>query len=366
MQLKHFIIKEFRHILRDKRTLLVLLGMPMVQLLLFGYAISTDIQNAKVAIYDQDKSSASRELIHKFAASGYFEITSVLDDPSQIHELFKADKAKMVISLPAGMGKDMASGPGKVQLLCDASDPNTATILSQYAENIVNDYSREQRLQGPRGAMLLPEIKMHYNPEMKSTYLFVPGIVAVILMLISAMLTSIAITREKEVGTMEVILVSPLKPTTIIIGKVVAYFVISLVNLALILGIGFFVFHVPIRGSLLLLIMESMLYIGTALSLGVLISSVAESQQVALMMSLFALMMPTILLSGFIFPISSMPWPLQAISKIIPAQYFLRIIRGIMLKGSELPQLMNDTLVLGGMTLFYIAISVKMFKTRLG
>jgi len=357
-----FVKKEFRHIFRDKRTLIVLFGMPIAQIILFGYAITTDVQNARIAVLDRSRDNESTALVRKVLSSGYFEQSVEAFTYDDIEEAFRRGKIKLAVVLPQHFAEDYRKGGTTIQLIADGSDPNTASTLVSYMNALVMDHQRS--LVGGLGGVNL-ETVMHYNHSQKSVYMFVPGVITIVLLLVNAMLTSIAITREKEMGNMEILLVSPLSPATIIIGKVVPYLLLSVVNVTVIISLSAFLFAVPIHGSLLLLLGEGLLFVVCALSLGVLISTIAKSQQVALMLSLMVLMLPTILLSNFIFPISSMPKPLQWISVIIPAKYFIVIIKGIMLKGVGLEVLWHETLVLAGMTLFFILVSTKRFKVRL-
>jgi ABC-2 type transport system permease protein len=267
--------------------------------------------------------------------------------------------------IPPDFENKVNRGEAKIQLIADGSDPNLASILTTSAEAIVMTWMKGNFNQQIEIETIDPQVRWHYNPELKSAEMFVPGVVTIILMLVSAMLTSISITREKELGTIEVLYVSPLKPAVIIIGKVVPFAILSILNTIMILGAAWLIFAVPVNGSILLLLAESLLFIMTSLGLGVLISTVSETQQTALMLSLFGLMLPTIMLSGFIFPISSMPWPLQIISNVIPAKWFLIIIKGIMLKGVGLAYFWKETLVLVGMSLFFIGLSIKKYKIRL-
>ncbi|MDA0195372.1 MAG: ABC transporter permease [Bacteroidetes bacterium] len=363
-----FVKKEFYHIFRDKRTLLVLFGMPFAQLILFGYAITTEVSNASIAVYNQSPGQFSEQLIDKLVSSDFFTVSNRIASQSEILETFRQNKAKLVIIIPPDFENKFSRNEAEIQLIADGSDPNLATILGSSANRIIQSWMNE--LLKSKGANLsmntiIPEVRWHYNPELKSVAMFVPGVVTIILMLVSAMLTSISITREKELGTIEILYVSPLKPVLIIIGKVVPFAMLSILNAIFILVMAYVIFNVPVNGSIALLLMESMLFILTALSLGVFISTVAASQQTALMLSLFALMLPTILLSGFIFPISNMPWPLQIISNIIPAKWFLIIIKTIMLKGLGIVYIWKETLILLGMTLGLIALSIRKFKIRL-
>ena len=365
-QFRIFIIKEVYHIIRDRRSLLILLGMPVVLVTLFGFAITNEINGARIAILDNTRDEMSRELTDKLLASGHFRLTGYLDRPAQIESHFQAGKTKMVVVFPAQMQRDYArEEPVGIQLIADASDPNTATTLFNYATAIVNTYQREQNQLRSAPLTIQTEIKMLYNPSLQGVYMFVPGVMTVILMLVSAMMTSIAIAREKELGTMEILLVSPLRPPLIIIGKVIPYIMLAVINTVVILLLGTLVFNMPIKGSLTLLGLECLLFVITSLSLGILISTRTSSQQVAMMISLIALMLPTIILSGFIFPIESMPRILQILSNIVPAKWFIIILKNIMLKGVGMAFIWKETLVLMGMALFFIGVSINNFKIRL-
>ncbi len=361
-----FVIKEFRHILRDIRTMLILFGMPVIQLILFGYAIRNEITDVKIAVLDRADDYMSRELADKLLSSDYFILIDRLNDESEIERAFRSGRIKEAIVIePQFTSRILREGKGNVQIIADASDPNMAQMMIAYTSSIIQDYqlSISQARSVPK--LVVPEIKMLYNPEMKSVFFFVPGIIVILLTLICALMTSITITREKELGTMEVLLVSPLKPIQIITGKVIPYVFLSLINTTTILVIARYVFGVPFAGSYVLFYTEALLFIVTALSLGILISTISNSQQVAMMASLAGLMLPVIMLSGFVFPVTSMPWPLQWLSDIVPAKWFLTIVKGIMLKGVGFEYLWKETLILIGMTLFLLALSAKKFKIRL-
>ncbi len=365
-QFQAFIIKEFYHILRDTRSLIILLGLPVVLVILFGFAISNEIKDARIAILDPSRDELSRQLTQKLLASGHFTLSAYLDDYEAIEDRFQQGDTKLVVVYPPDMaqryGRDREA---KIQLVADGSDPNTATTLINYASAIIVDFQREQQPFGTAPLQIVPQLKMLYNPALESVYMFVPGVMTVILMLVSAMMTSIAITREKELGTMEVLLASPLRPSLIVVGKVIPYVLLAVVNTLVILLLGTFVFGVPVEGSLLLLGLECLLFVITSLALGILISTRTESQQVAMMISLIALMLPTILLSGFIFPIESMPWPLQWLSNIVPAKWFIIIIKNIMLKGVGIPFVWKESFILLLMSALLIAASIRNFKIRL-
>ena len=362
---KAFVRKEFYHILRDKRTLLILFGMPIAQILLFGYAITNEIREAKIAILDLSKDTQSLRITDKVLASSYFSLSRNLSSPVEIEQAFREGTTKVVMVIEAAFDEHLQKeGRASIQLIADASEPNTANTLVNYLQAIIADHTLEINQQGFPIQIGL-ESRMWYNPELKGVYYFVPGIMAILLMLVSAMMTSISIAREKELGTMEVLLASPMKPVQIILAKAVPYVLLSLADALIILIMGQFVFGVPVKGSYLLLFSEMLLFVLLALSLGLLISTVAKTQQTALMLSLMALMLPTILLSGFIFPIENMPLVLQWLSNIVPARWFIIVIKSIMLKGSGLELLWEETLIMCGFIFFFLLVSIKKFKVRL-
>lgn len=353
--------------MRDRRSLFILLGMPIVLVTLFGFAITNEINEARIAIFDPSKDAMSRQLTMKLLASGHFELDDHLQSTEQIVANFRKGSTKLVIAFPPDFQRRYLRREAvAIQLIADASDPNAATTLINYATSIINDYQREQLPPGAGPPMQIQaHVKMLYNPLLEGVYMFVPGVMTIILMLVSAMMTSIAIVREKELGTMEVLLVSPLPPPLIIIGKVIPYILLSLINTAVILALGTFVFGMPVKGSWLLLGLECLLFVITSLSLGILISTRTNSQQVAMMISLIGLMLPTIILSGFIFPIDSMPRILQVLSHIVPAKWFIIILKDIMLKGVGMTFIWQETAVLLTMTFLFIGASIRNFKIRL-
>lgn len=362
----NFIKKEFKHILRDTRTIVILFGIPIIQILLFGYVISTDIKDIEIAILDLSKDKTTNEITTKLVSSGYFVLVENLSSFDQIEEVFKQGNVKEVVVFEQDFDKNLTvNNTANVQLIADATDANTANMIVFYTSGIIMDYVKNLNKTLDIPLTINVDERMLYNEELKSSYMFVPGIMAVILMLISAMMTSISIAREKELGTMEILLVSPLKPIQIVIGKVAPYFILSFANAVSILTIGYFVFGVPINGSLILLMAETMLFILMALSLGILISTVAKTQQFAMMASMFVLMLPTMLLSGFVFPIENMPVWLQVICQFMPPKWFITIIRNIMLKGTGFLFIWKETLILVAFTVFFIGMSVKKFKIRL-
>jgi ABC-2 type transport system permease protein len=361
-----FVKKEFQHIFRDVRTLVILFGLPVVMIVLFGYVVTTEIKDVKVGIWDRSRDPASTQAIQKIFSSGYFVPAGYLDHEEQIGELFRNGRAKVVIIFEAGFEKKLESEKrAAVKLVTDASDANSAQLAQTYLQGVLISHFRavNQDLRVPWEIGV--ESRMFYNDELKGVYMFVPGLMALILMLISALMTSVTITREKEFGTMELLLASPLKPREIILGKVAPYVLLAFINAMTIVIVGFLVFHVPVVGSIWLLMLECLLYITLALSLGVLISTSARTQQMAMVMSMLGLMLPTILLSGFIFPIDNMPVILQWLSTIMPARWFVVIVKNIMLKGTGITFIWKETLILLGMTLFFILAAVRRFNIRL-
>ncbi len=361
-----FVKKEFYHIFRDKRSMFILFGMPIAQIMLFGFAITNEINNVDIAFLDKSKDSETKLIIHKINASKYFNIENEIRDENQIESVFKKGKVKAVLLFEPDFAKNLqVQKKANIQIISDATEPNTANTITNYTQSIIQQYQQElnQGIENPYQIQV--QSQMYYNPELKSVFNFVPGVMTVILMLVSAMMTSISITREKELGTMEILLVSPLKPFLVIIGKVFPYIFLSIINAIVIIVLSIFIFNVPVEGSLFLLGMESILFIITSLTLGVLISTISETQQTALMISLMGLMLPVILLSGFIFPLESMPLPLQYISNIIPAKWFIIILKGIMLKGVGITLLWKETGILILMSLVFTALSIKNYKIRL-
>ena len=361
-----FVIKEFDHIFRDFQTMLILFGIPVAQLLIFGYVVTNELKDMKIAILDRSKDDVTLEISNKIIASGYFILDQNLKSDKDIDKIFKQGNVREVIIFePDFANKLRREGSAKVQLLADASDANTANLIVNYTSGIIRNYINSINGTEDIPLKIIPEARMVYNEGMKGVYMFVPGTMAMILMLISALMTSVSIVREKEMGTMEVLLVSPLKPGQIILGKVIPYVALAFIDAIVIIALGYYVFGMPIRGSLLLLIAESFLYISMALSLGLFISTVTNNQLSAMFISFFALMLPTILLSGFIFPIKNMPVILQWLSALMPPRWFIVIIKNIMLKGVGLAYVWKETLILASITLIFIALSIKKFKIRL-
>lgn len=365
-QLLGFVKKEFTHIFRDTRTMVILFGIPIIQLMLFGYVITTEIKDARIAILDYSNDNVTREIKNKILSSGYFILEANLLNDNEIDPIFKKGDVKEVIVFERNFAQRLErEGKADIQVIADASDPNTAQMLYNYTNGIVQDYTKKKFAEFTIPVQIKSEVRMLYNENMVGAFMYVPGTMALILMLISAMMTSITIAREKEMGTMEILLVSPLKATHIILGKVAPYLLLSIIDAFVVVFLGNVVFGVPIRGSIVVLAFVVILYIMMALSLGILISTVANSQMVAMFISGFALMLPTILLSGFIYPIENMPLPLQVLSNLMPPRWFIDAIKQVMLKGNGLEYIWPNILILCTMTTLFLLLSVKKFKLRL-
>lgn len=367
--MKHFlgfIKKEFYHIFRDRRTLIILFGIPVVLMMLFGHVITTEVKDARIAILDHSKDETTRKITEKLVSSGYFLVAAHLSHESQIEECFRQGLAKEVIVFEPNFGRKLQNErSASVHLLADASDANSANLVVNYTAAIINDFNARENASAVLPMQIVTESRMLYNPELKGVYMFVPGTMSMILVLICALLTSVSIVREKETGTMEVLLVSPLKPLQIIFGKVTPYIALSFINVITILLLSNYVFGLPVKGSLSLLLAECLLFITLALSIGILISSSSNSQQVAMFVALLGLMLPTILLSGFIFPIDNMPGWIQWICWLNPTTYFIIILKTIMLKGLGFEYVWKETAILAGITAFLLLVSIKKFKVRL-
>lgn len=365
-QFTTFIKKEFYHVLRDRKTLLILFGMPVVQILIFGFALTNEVKNSKVVIVDEAKDKASTEIIGKIEASRYFEIEKSVANREQIEAAFKAGKARAALVFPVNFGQDLQhQNKAQVQIIADATDPNQATSLTNYLSSIIQDYQSSLNPTVSMPYRIVPQTRMLYNPQLKGAHNFVPGVMALVLMLVCVMMTAISIVKEKETGTMEVLLVSPFKPALVILSKAIPYLILSLFNVVSILLLSVFVLDLPINGSLLLLLAESTLFIITCLTLGIFISIRTASQQAAMLISLMGMLLPTMMFSGFMFPIENMPLPLQVISNIVPAKWYYIIVKAIMIKGVGFAAIWKETLILVGITLFLFAVSLKTFKIRL-
>lgn len=361
-----FVKKEFYHVLRDRRTLLILFGMPVVQILLFGFALSNEVKDSKIIVVDYAKDMASRQLIDRIQASQYFDIQPSVMNHSQILSSFREGKIRAAVVFPVNFNGELLHGnKAPLQIITDASDPNTANLIANYLTAIIRDQQAEWNETVSIPYQIITETRMLYNPQLKSAHNFVPGVMALVLMLVSVMMTAISIVKEKETGTMEILLVSPFKPILVILAKAFPYLALSLINVIAILLLSVFVLDIPIRGSVWLLFMESTLFIITCLALGILISIRTNSQQVAMLISLMGMLLPTMMFSGFMFPIENMPYAFQVISNIIPSKWFYIIAKSIMIKGLGFSAIWKETLILAGMTLLLLGISIKSFKIRL-
>ena len=361
-----FVRKEFIHIFRDVRTLVVLFGLPVAQILIFGFVIRNEIQDVKIGILDKSKDPVTFEITDRLLASGFFRLDKYLNSESDVEAIFKTGKVREVVVFEDHFADRLEKeNKANLQILADASDPNSAKMIVSYTQAIVSTYLAEMNRNYQMPVTIDQRVRMMYNADLKSAFMFVPGTMALVLMLVCAMMTSITITREKESGTMEALLVSPLRPIQIIAGKVTPYILLSCINAFVILLLGYFIFHLPIRGSMILLFGETILFITLALSLGIMISTASNSQLVAMFIAAFALLLPTLLLSGFIFPVENMPKILQWLCEIMPPKYFITIIKNVMLKGSGLAEVWKETLVLLGMLAFFLGVSAVRFKVRL-
>lgn len=354
--------KEFIHIRRDFRTLIIIFIMPVAMLLMFGYAINMEIQNIDLAVIDRSQSPASRALVRAFQGSKFFTVRDFAGGESLAGALFQNRQARMVLIIPQDFARTIASPVvTKVQALIDASDSNAAQAMRNYADAILQTFNAGRGLAAPFEV----QTTIQYNPTLKSTFFFVPGLVALILIMISALLTSVAIVREKETGTMEQILVSPVRAREIVAGKVIPYILLAFMDGVIVLLVAHFWFKVPIIGSVALILGAALIYVFVALSLGLFISTMAHTQQVAMIVALITSMLPSIMLSGFFFPIASMPKVLQWLTYVVPAKYFLIVLRGIMLKGNTLMHIGTPLMVLLGMGIVFMLVSTKKFKTTL-
>ena len=357
--------KEIFHILRDRRTLVVIIALPIVQVILFGYAIRTDVDNVRLAVVDPSPDPATLALRARFDAAGVFRTVAVLPTSDALETLFRRNQAQGAVVFEPKFAEHLGHGiPAELLIVADATEPNTGSIVQAYAQQVVQDYEQAEAARG-RTVTIVPTLRMRFNPTRASSNLFVPGLIAFILTIISALMTAISLTREKETGTLEALLVSPLRPWQIIVGKVAPYIGVGFISVIGVLIEARLVFHVPLRGSLVLLLAEGVLFILVSLSLGILISARTSSQRVAMMGALIGTMLPTLLLSGFIFPIESMPAPLRAISYIVPARWFILVARGVMLKGVGLAYLWRPTIVLAAMAVVLLSASTRAFHERL-
>lgn len=357
-----FVIKETKHIVRDRRTMLILFGMPVVMMLIFGFAITTDVRNVKVTVVTAVMNPRIQQVVQRIDASEYFVVTHTVSNTQEAKQLLADHQADMAIVFSNDFANERYSEQASVQFLVDYTDPNMAEQRVSYIQQIIMDELRSQQTAQQQA---IANTKLLYNPQMKSAYNFVPGIMGMLLMLICAMMTSVSIVREKERGTMEVLLVSPVKPLYIMIAKTVPYFVLSIFILISILIISKFILAVPIEGSVITILAVSLLYIVLALALGMLISVVSQTQVVALLISGMLLIMPSTMLSGMIYPIESMPTVIQYISTIVPTRWYVSAIKKVMIMGVGVNMIYEELIIILGMTLLFLGIALKKFKIRL-
>ena len=365
-QLIAFIRKEFYHVFRDRRTLLILFGIPIAQIILFGQALSSEVKNIGIAVLDEANNTYSQQITHRLQASPYFKLKDPLLRYEQVEDQFKRGEIKAALIFPPDFGKDLYTSSGtSLQLITDGSDPNTAKTVQNYFSTMVASYQQELNPAVQLPYQITVENRMLYNVEQNGSMNFVPGVIALVFMIVSTALTSVAVVREKELGTMEILLVSPFKPIMILIAKAVPYLILSLINFTVILLLSVYMLDVPIRGNLLLLYAESTLFIIICLSLGLLISTVTASQQTAMLIAMMGMMLPTAFFTGFMFPIENMPLIFQGISKVFPSSYYYSIVKKVMLKGLDFTYVWKETLILIAMAVIFLSLAMKKFKIRL-
>lgn len=353
-----FVIKEAKHIFRDKRTMLILFGMPVVLMFIFGFAITTDVKNVRTVVVTSQMSPQTQQTVERLAKSEYFDIVSTIATPQGAEKMIRSQKADMAVVFDQHRN---------VQLIVDGADPNMSQQWTNYAQQVIIRSSSARLLpEGRKNSQLsIVNLRMLYNPQMRSAYNFVPAIMGVILMLICAMMTSISVVREKERGTMELLLVSPVRPLMVIIAKVIPYLVLAFGIMVVILLMARFVLDVPLAGSLFWIVVVSTLYILLALSLGLLISNIAQTQLVALLMSAMMLLVPNVMLSGMLFPVESMPTVLQWVAAVMPPRYFIDCMRKLMIMGVGIGDVLKEVVILAAMTIFFLVVALKKFNVRL-
>ncbi len=360
--------KEFLHIFRDKRTILIVMIMPVVQIILFGFAISTEVNEVRVAVCGDLSDPQVDKIVDRISHNKYLTVNMMISDPEEIEGLFRRNMADVAVCFERNFDKELrSSGKATVHITGDGSDPNTARIITGYVTGVIQEIQTEitASLTGGQQVSMSPVVQLMYNPAMKSSYNFVPGVMGLILMLICSMMTAVSIVKEKETGTLELLLVSPVRPQWIILSKMMPYLALSAVNFASILLLSHFVMEVPVNGSLLLLSAVALVFVVASLAIGLLISVISSTQKVALMISGMGLTMPTMIFSGIIFPCESMPEILQWFSDIIPAKWFIIMVKKIMIQGDGLGSIVKELSILTGMAAVFLAVSIKSFRTRL-
>jgi len=362
-----FIRKEAKHVLRDRRSLLILLGLPVVMMTLFGFALSNEVKSSRFVVLDRVPDATSISLVERFRQSKYFSFAGMVTSEEEVDAWFRRGDARVALVFPAGFEHQLRhDNHTQLRVIADASDPNTANTVVNYARTIIGQEQAEIAGPAMRGAGgIQVEARMQYNPQLKSSYMFVPGVMTLLIMLLGAMMTSVSIVREKERGTMEILLVSPMHPMLLIVGKAVPYMLLSLIDVLIILVLAYGVLDLPWGANLPLLVAESLLFILTTLALGLVISNVVDQQSTAMFISLVGLLMPSLVFSGFMFPIDNMPLPLRGISHVVPTRWFYEIASKIMIKHLGFGSIVQPTLILAGMTLVLMLVAWRTFKQRL-
>jgi ABC-2 type transport system permease protein len=365
-QFLSFVRKEFMHIWRDKRTILVVIGLPVIQMVLFGFAISTELKNVRFGVFNPSKDGASMKLIEHFTNNHYFSYVDEPIDPTHYDTYFKQDKVDMILVFENHFEYKLThQGKASIQIITDGIDPNSATSVANYANQVIQKFQQETAKQSPAGHFIIPQIRLLYNPQMKSAFNFVPGVMGLVLTIICAMMTAVSIVREKERGSLEALLVSPIKPIYIVISKMLPYLVISALIMLLIILLSIFMLQVPMAGSFATFSLLALVFVIAMLAMGLLISTLVDNQVIALLLSGMGLMMPTALLSGMIFPVDNMPWLLRTISCIIPARWFIAAVRKVMIEGLDFVYIYKEFVILCFITFVLLVISLKKFKIRL-
>ena len=341
-----FIRKEFRHVWRDRRSLSILLGLPIIMMLLFGFAISNEVKDSNIAVLDRSNDLMSRQLVDRIGQSNYFTVFEMVDKEAAIESAFRKGNIRLAVIIPPDFASGMSKDGSSIRIIADASDPNTANIVTNYMNAIVVDFMKSNFSPTQEPLSIKIESRMLYNPQLKSSYNFVPGVMTLIMMLLGTMMTAVSIVKEKEMGTMEVLLVSPMKPILVIISKAIPYLVLCFIDVLLILLMSYTLLDMPVRGNIPLLLGESLLFILTTLSFGLLISTLVASQQMAMFISLVGFLMPALVFSGFMFQIENMPLPLQIISNVVPTKWYFYILKTIMIKGLGFEYIIAPTIIL--------------------
>lgn len=357
--------KEFIHILRDRITLLLVLAMPIALVLLLGFTISTEIRNAKVSILDFSKDSYSKLLVEKIIASGYFQVVSYPETESEIDRDFKNKNVKMAVIIPFNFEESLEKEKSvTLQIINDVSDLNVASILNNYINSVINDFTMDYNDHSTGALPIEMTIKMQYNPESSSVYMFVPGIITLIMIIITALMSSITLSREMETGTMRMLLITPVKKIYVVIGKVIPYMILSFISTIMIILISVFVFKMPVEGNIALLLFICVVFMLASASFGLMISALVKSQLEAMMVTMMGLFLPTVLLSGFLFPLDNMPFIFQILADVFPAKWFVILLKDVMIKGSGIKEVWFYILILLVMAIILITISLLQIDKR--